>query len=562
MKKIKISTSLKSIKTLLVILTSAQLSIGSIAAQKRPNDLTDKDPVSRDSCIILLRDKPTDWPDATQEITEETQDLQAQFEANQIRMTAINERYQIINQEIELLESGQANSLDEANLVLDEVVETLYQEYAIAEPEFVSLSADEQLAIIAQDPVVIEWQDYIDELHNIIDTYVTEQVDLEAEYQQLNYDNETLAEMIEDSKLSRTQRNQCLLYPYSPEVSNFDPDFFQFNQTSLAAYLVSVSDYLKQLVPTAYSKVTFQQIYDLFNRDIGLSALQSLLEEKEVLELTDETFHAYQYAKDLSLFEIEGIASQALVDYYQHDNPEIFRSAYLNLLNLKESQLQYFYTINEEALNALKDHVAAFLNQNGMTSEAAIQQIKTLHQRFQMKLVLFDPDNNTWQANPNVSSGYLNDFSDKRLMQTKDEDVDLPTEEQIKGRRLQPKGLLKTPDFVDDSEVDKSKPIPSKDNINYLKDRLATRKEPKKANQLAKPKAELDKNKKETTSENKKDKKPNWTLPSTGEQRFYLLISAGILVIGISLLAWNYWRKNKARKEETKAGLEGDFDEF
>ncbi|MGX7108440.1 hypothetical protein [Facklamia miroungae] len=528
---------------------------------------SDQNFVSLEACQILLRETPME-----DSINESNSDLQRQFEANQVRMTAINERYQILTKEILAIQEGPSNSLSEANLALEEVIESLYQSFSIQQEDFISLSAEQQLALISQDQTVIEWQAYIEELNQIIDQYVREQADLEAEYQQLLYDNETLSEQLQTSKETIAQRNQCQLYPYSASAFPIDHDNLQLNTSDLPSLIVSIDDYFKNIVPKAYSKVTFQQIFDLFSQELTLEELNRKLAEKHVVHLDDSNFELYQYAKELSLFDIETLASQSLRDYYASNNQELYHAAFTNLLNLKESQMQYFYIINTELFENIKLLLADFLNSNGLISEEIIEQIKTLHDRYQMKLVLYNENTQTWSANLGAHSGYLDEYSAKTLIQTHPQAEPQPdplNDSSDHNDSSDQKDNFTTPLKKETKDPGKGLLTPNnkklgagkdqKDNLAYLKDKLASKPNAKKVNNIAKP-TDQEKNKVEDKVNKEGSLAKSKLLPTTGEQKFYLYLAWIMLMIGLIALIINrclkqhrkkqYIQKNFSRQEE------------
>ncbi|MGF3066195.1 LPXTG cell wall anchor domain-containing protein [Facklamia sp. P12950] len=554
---------MKRIIVVLMLFTQS-FSLPNVHAQKGEmtylKSQTDKNMVSLEACQILLRETPLTSSNSQEIISDK--ELQNQFEANQVRMTAINERYQILNQEIISIQEGPSNSLNEANLALEEVIETLYQNLSIEQQDFVSLSAQEQLALISQDETVIEWQAYIEELNQILDQYISEQAELEAEYQQLLYDNETLGDQIQSSKETMAQLSQCQLYPYSTTAYLINQENMQLDASDLATLIVSIDNYLQKIVPKAYAKVTFQQIYDLFNKKMTVEELNNKLTDKEVIVLDDFTFTSYQYAKELSLFDIEVMAYQALNNYYINNKAEVYHAVYSNLLNLKESQLHYFYLINSELFENLKHYLANYLNQHQLISDENIQQIKTLHDRYQMKLVLYNENNQTWSANLGADSGYLLEYQAKDLLQTQtpnNESTDMAKEDvkhdqpvdQVK-KNLNDRGLLKLEDKQIANETDKQ------DNLAFLKDKLANKTKGKKASNLAKP-SDKDKNIKDKTQSN--DKKSQ-LLPTTGEQKFYLNIAWSLLIIGLIALLINRYFKQLQHKKRIQDHLFNEEDLF
>ncbi|MBG9985357.1 hypothetical protein HZY91_00445 [Facklamia sp. DSM 111018] len=506
-------------------------------------------PVDLGACQILLRE------DSNSGASNEDVDLAAareQLTANQTRMAAINERYQVINDEIAQLETGESNSLEEAEKALEAVIETVYQDYLVNETDFASLNAEEQLALVSQNLDIVEWQNYIDSLIEIINSYISEKADLELEYEQLAYDNDNLSQTLDASKVSEAQLNQCQLYPYSSKIIPKDQLMINQQSSTLSEYLLEIDHYLQELIPLAYRKVTFDDIYNLFNRQITREEIADLLQGKEQVVIDEEAFQIYQYAKELSLFDIEIVATMALDDYYRNSSIEVYKTSYNNMLNLKEGQLAYFYQLNVETLDYMKEQLAEYLNSHALFSDEVIREMQAFHQRYQLKLVLYDDQSQTWMPYLGGQSGYLDDFSSRELLHTprnNDSTEETTNEGRIEldehiinedeSNKIQDSSLSSTPEHYGD------------DHLAYLKDKLDNKSKINKhtnGKDIAKPLKKEKKYQKEDEVDKPKGKS-KLSLPTTGEQRFYLLLSGIFLLAGLILLAINRYIKYRKIKE-------------
>lgn len=534
-------------------------------------------PVDQEACRILLTNTSSTVENQT------ANEASGQEETNQLQMEEINQRFTEINQEITFIESESPDSLHQANLTLEEVVEKLYQEYTMADESFSQLSADEQVTLISHEPVVLEWQAYIESLNHRVNELVNERVTLENDYQELLYQSQQLESerTVDDSSLA--QLNQCELYAYSAPVMN--PDQILINQEtgSLSQYLVKIDQYLQKLVPLAYQKVSFEDIYHLYNRQLTEEQIALILNGKENMVVDSQALDYYSYAKELSLFDVELMAAMAADQLNRQSNPNDYQASYESLLSLKEKQLNYFYDLNTAAFEKIKSDLAAYLNHHYHVDDDAVHQMQSLHQRYQMKLVLYDPVSISWSPVAGAQSAYIENFIDLDLAPIDSNNTDNEREESSEEEHLEDNlevssieeitdellvpesnSYLMPPVIEDESIINShsEETLESVDNLAYLKEKLAQKNpggtqlntddltQPSESNLRVDLKDETKNADKEDTGKDKAK------LPSTGEQRFYMWLALGLMFIGLALLAFNRYLKYRQRQQAEPVELD------
>lgn len=515
-------------------------------------------PVDQAACSILLK--------KTDSLSQATpgNEVSLQSEAGENRLAEINARVQAINEEIAYIESDSPDSIAQATLTLEELVEDLYQSYLAADESFTQLPAEEQLALIGQEPVLLEWQAYLESLNQMVNQLVNERVTLETEAQEIKYQSELIESEAQLQESSLAQFNQCQLYAYSAHIMNVDHLMLNQENSSLSQYLVQIDQYLQQLVPLAYQKVSFEDIHQLYNRRLTQEQIALILNGKENMVVDAHALDQYSYAKELSLFDVELLASMALWQLNQHNAPQSYLESYQAILQLKEKQLAYFYDLNAPVFEKIKSDLAQYLNQHQHIDDEAVSQMQALHQRYQLKLVLYDPVSISWSPVAGAQSVYLDYYSNLNLAPLEEGEVPILEEETAEEERTSEAdsaSYLMPPLIEDESEsqtliVDN---LDTNDNLAYLKDKLAQQKPlSSQTDSLIKPdssniSAGL---KDETADKASEDKKDKAKLPSTGEQRFYMWLTGGLMTLGLGLLAFNRYLKYRQRKNSQPVELD------
>lgn len=504
-----------------------------IAANTIPSVAIDKE-----GCLVLLRESQPE--EATDTIKENLATIEA--EINKVKID-----YDAVNAEIVRLESGATESLTWAQSELEGVIDVVYQSYSESE-EFTALTEDEQMEWILTDATVISWLDYISELERVIQAKISERTQLENYYLNLNYDLETLKSQENQWRDRKEEYNQCLLYPYS--VASISPDSVMLNnQLELNDYLVQIDQLLKSLIPRTYANVQFQDIYQRFNRPIPAEELEMSYVTKTPIILDPYAFDIYSYAKELNLKDIQTIVEFAQYERNQTGDEGGYGSLYAEVLKLKENQWEYIYSINSDVFELIKTSLAEYLNNNGYVGETDVEFIRGLHQRNQVKLVLYNEGTGSWSTNNGVQTGYYEDYLMKEITTAIPDQTTSETSEEEITTVLHTIGDPNVVDGEDGTEGDSDDN--NSDNSDSIKDKLINPLEPDGGKRLPVPTPvnDLDKAPEEVVTQDAPKESGQLKLPSTGETMGLTIVALVLLIIGIILLAYNYWRRVQYRRE-------------
>lgn len=506
--------------------------------------------IDKDQCYRLIRTHTTAVDTSSNEsqlILDEIALLQEALESTQLS-------YQSLNTEIALLESGEEDSLVFANQQLNQVIELLYYDALESDADFALLSEEEQLALIGQHEVVLEWQDFISQLQQFINQKVLARDAEETYYYQLTYELENQGRLLEEEKFTQAQLNQCLLYPYSTSYLAAEQLLLNTQSPQLDNFLLEIDHYLQKLVPNAFRKIAYYDIYRMFTlpSDNDTQVIEWLA-NKETTVVDD--LAQYSYAKELNLYDLEVLGNYAKSAYYKYADLEALTDSYLSALNIKEAQFQYFHQLNAEIFAELAGHLANYLNLHRLTDGASLEKIQTLHNRYQLKLVFYDDETVKWSPNSFDQSGYYVRYQDLSLTEAQaiDSKTGNPIEpaDQLAGaddeessinsqssRRSSLTDLLPLPDETDT-------PANNGDGLDFLKDQLTNGTHSNvKSDQLPKP-GKLD-----TSKESSADKSNSkLSLPHTGESARWTLLGTILLVVACVLLLINQIIKRKKREK-------------
>lgn len=512
--------------------------------------------VDKDQCYQLIRTHTTAADTSSNEsqlILDEIALLQEALEASQLN-------YQTLNAEIALLESGEEDSLVFANQQLTEVIELLYYDALENDADFALLSEEEQLSLIAQHEVVLEWQAYINQLQQVINQKVLARDEEETYYYQLTYELENQGRLLEEEKLTQAQLNQCLLYPYSTSYLAAEQLLLNTQSPHLDNFLLEVDHYLQKLVPNAFRKIAYYDIYRMFTlpSDEDTQVIEWLA-NKETTVVDD--LAQYSYAKELNLYDLEVLGNYAKSAYYKQSDLVSLTDSYLSALNIKEAQFHYFYQLNTEIFAELAGQLADYLNLHALTDATSLEKIQTLHNRYQIKLVFYNDATASWSVNDSGQSGYYVRYQDLSL--TEAQAIDSKTGNPIDPAEGGPKedessqdsqsssrssliDLLPLPDETDT-------PANNGDGLDFLKDKLTNGTNSNvKSDKLPKP-GKLDQSK-ESSSASKSNSK--LSLPNTGETARWTLLGTILLVVACVLLLINQIIKRKKREKLEEIDLD------
>lgn len=538
MKKIIISM------TLLNLLLN---SFGSIFAQEAPDPYIvtqdiNYESISLEDCLNILQN-PTDESLEAESINGTIEEVEAELQL-------VQAQYNELNNYIALLESGEVDSLDWANSQLLIVIEEVYALQSELDPEFIYLSEEEQLNLVASHESVLEWQAYIQEIQVALNQLIADRNVVEQNYSNLNFTLNELHASKENTSQSKAAYNECQLYPYSSEYLSTDQILLN-SQTSLNDYLVQIDTYLEKIVAKAYRKVAFEDIYRLYSEQLDQQALENALADKPNIVLDNLAYETYSYAKELSLIDIETLAQYAQRAFIKNNNKDEFIQSYQKVINLKENQWNYIYSINTEAFELIKSELVNYLNSNMHTNEEAVNLVRSIHQRYQVKLVFFDDSSQQWVTNSMSSSGYYDEYVQKDISShALEEALSGESTSEIDSENNDELTLDETLDEVPDNLV-----VPN-DHLESLKDQLSNVRSNTNIKDLPKPSASNSMNNKNKENKGEKTNKGNIELPSTGERKPMTVIAIIILVIGLILLFTTL--RIKRKKRETLQDIELD----
>ncbi|MBD3948229.1 hypothetical protein I4Q36_06255 [Tuanshanicoccus lijuaniae] len=487
-------------------------------------------PVEKHDCLLLLQNQ-------TNEVEqEETTPPSAQLKE---QLSELEAKYQSLNQQIHAIQSEGEESIDATQKEIEKVIEQLYQQYMESDEQFNELDETQQLEKIEQDNVYIEWQQYLKQLIDKQNELIASRDQIESEYQQIIYQLEEETTQSEHVHEKSEQLNQCLLYPYTVPQFAMESLFLNAEEPSLTAYLAQLDQYLQKLVPYAYRKLEFERIYQSYQRRLTAEALDQALYGKQQIVIDSLALQQYSYAKELSTFDVDVVANLAQQMFLKDKDGVKYLASYHELLNLKETQFQYFYAINEQVWEQVKQQLVSYLNAGQHTSEEAISLIRQLHQRYQVKLALYNDHQGIWVASNPKESGYIDEYFGKDLSEAQPLEAETTQTE--------------TTTLAEFTTSQGNQTTVSGDKLAYLKEKLAQQNKKPTGKNLPKPNGNLTK-KKDNSSISMPSK--NVKLPSTGEQQQATHIALIILAIGAVLLLINCVKKRKAKEEIEKIELD------
>ncbi len=449
------------------------------------------------------------------------------------QMESIREEYDQLNQTIHQLEFGEQNSLATANREMESVIEQLYDQAIHEYDGFNELSQEAQLAILSENESVIEWQNYLNEIQNQLNELISRQKELENTYYQLQYEYDSL-DFNQEHIIDEQELNQSLMYPYSMDYLN--PNTILLNQeASLEDFLVQIHQYLNQFVPDAYRKVRFEQIYDIFQKQMTPDDLSMILSNKQAIQFDEESLHYYTYAHELSLQDIETLAQFGLDSYYKTNNLDAFHQLYNQVIQTKEGQYHYFKTINEEAHETLQNQLVTFLNNKEAWDTDTINKVQNLQSKHQIKLVFFDEGSKKWQVNDTGTSGFYDFYYNKRL--------DLVDEAIIE--EASDYSFMENNDEVNHDDENAY----HNQGLNNLKGKLMGSGSGNNNKSLPKPNTRPKLNAGRQSSQSSDDNPRKGSLPNTGESNWLNWVAIGLVIVAIVLLIINRYIRHQEMKK-------------
>lgn len=504
-----------------------------IVSQSIPNEI-----IPMEECIAILTNPLNSDGDET------ASDSMAIIHETEQLLQSLQEQFNQLNAEISQLESGEFESLDWANNQLLVVIEQLFEEYQQTNEDFIYLSEEEQIATISNHNIVIEWQAYMQEITAIINQKIADRDHVELEYSQVNHKYNELLKAEEDQKEIKKLYNQCQLYAYSAEYHS--PDQILLNKESnVSDYLIQLETYLDQIIPKAYRKVNYDDIYQQFNK--VLTDQDEMSSNKNRIVVDSLAMQHYAYAKEINLTDIESLSHQALLDYKENQNITDYGDCYRELIQLKENQWSYIYQINQEAFDKIKDELSSFLNQNQYITDTDIQLLSQFQHKYQVKLVFFDDIKQEWILNSTGTSGYYDQYYYEEFTIEEAE----TSEELINPTEID--------DWVDDvdelGETSQNRyPVDSSnDTLSSLKEQLSNSRNDTQVKDLTVPSSSTSKVNKPPKTINKSK---NIELPSTGEKRPLTIGAILLLLFGLVLILTSSYSKRKKKEKSLNIHLD------
>lgn len=537
----------KRIMTILIILSSCNLEVSAYNPPD-PYEVTQiitESRIAREECLIIMQESMKEYNE--EDYNEEW--FNSSLSEMETLMAQIQGEYEAINLQINQLEWGESDSLQWATIQLNYVVEQVYNDYWNNDDNFSYLSEEEQLAIISIHEVVISWQNYSNEVQQMINQLIADQSELEVYYSNLNYQYNELLRQEQGQQEMSAQVNQCRLYAYSGEDLKVDQILLN-NQHGINDYLVQIDGYLSKIVPKAYRTVAFSDIQRLFAKQLSSDYLDQILSNKANIVLDSYALESYSYEKELSLVDIENLAHYAQRAYQKDNDLSKYNEAYNETIELKESQWQYIYQTNPKAFEFIKENLASYLNDNNQINEESIEQVRSLHQRYQSKLVLFDDNSQSWFPANAMESGYFAEFNLDLKLDNGDINDELGDND---SNWSSSSNSLESEESI---QLDLNSDDETHNHLESLKNHLSESRTPTDIKSLPKPSIDKLAESQEAANKEREQKLSNISLPSTGEKLTLTIIAVIILTIGILIVSYNLWIKYRRKREIKEINLD------
>ena len=398
---------------------------------------------------------------------------------------------------------------------------------------------------------------------------------IKSEMANLDYDHHHKEDQLEQSKSNKTALNACLLYPYSSHYLSAESLPLNPASETLADYLVEVNQVLKQIVPLAYQKLKYQEIEALFSPETSnMDEVNKLLEGKQDLQLSPEGETYYQYAQELSLFDVEILANLALRHYYQSGDKATLQAKFDQVYQLKIGQYRYLTSINKEVFQALKKGLADYLNAHHYGPEAQ-GKLQALVERYQLHLVNYNQTSQKWQLveeekesfltipdlmseDPETNSSNSELGDSNYLNSTRDW---TPSDHDRQARDSSSQGHQETSSSSQNQSESSSES--SADNnpetLKQLKERLNKRQAKNSHHQSkskhqstsgqSKKEAKAKANSDQANESSQEKGKGSVKLPDTGEQAFYMTLALALCGLAAVIVAIYLYRRYRERKK-------------
>ena len=549
---------------LLVIMVASQ--VGAQSAYVLSQSVN-KIPVEASTCVSLIRQ----MTQADANDTSSSQDLASQMRDQEASLASLEEQAKQVQAELAKLDD-QVKSLHDQ---LDQALDSAYQALVKENPELDQASEDQQAAALANQPQVASLQEALTSAQTEQQEKQAALEQIKSEMANLDYDHHHKEDQLEQSKSNKTALNACLLYPYSSHYLSADSLPLNPASETLADYLVEVNQVLKQIVPLAYQKLKYQEIETLFSPETSnMDEVNKLLEGKQDLQLSPEGETYYQYAQELSLFDVEILANLALRHYYQSGDKATLQAKFDQVYQLKIGQYRYLISINKEVFQALKQGLADYLNAHHYGPEAQ-GKLQALVDRYQLHLVNYNETSQKWQVVEEEEESFLTvpDLmsEDPETNSSNSELGDsnhhhstrdwTPSDHDRQARDSSSQGHQETSSSSQNQSESSSESAADNnpETLKRLKERLNKR-QAKNSNHQSKSKNQSPsgQSKKEAKAKNNSDQanesiqekgKGSVKLPDTGEQAFYMTLALALCGLAALIVAIYLYRRYRERKK-------------
>ena len=550
--------------SLLVIMLASQ--VGAQSAYVLSQSVN-KTPVEASTCVRLIRQ----MTQADENDTSSSQDLASQMREQESDLASLEAQAKQVQAELAKLDD-QVKSLHDQ---LDQALDSAYQALVKENPELAQASEDQQAATLANQPQVASLQEALTSAQTVHQEMRADLARIKAEVANLDYERHQKEDQLEQSKSNKTALNACLLYPYSSHYVSADSLPLNPASETLADYLVQVNQVLKQIVPLAYQKLKYQEIETLFSPETSnMDEVNKQLEGKQDLHLSPEGETYYQYAQELSLFDVEILANLALRHYYQSGDKATLQAKFDQVYQLKIGQYRYLTSINQEVFQALKQGLADYLNAHHYGAEAQ-GKLQALVDRYQLHLVRYHEASQSWQAVDIEDDSFLtvpelmsvhpeansseSELGDSNYHNSTRDWTPSDYDRQIRDSSSQGHQETSNSSQSQSESSSESSADNNPETLKRLKERLNKR-QAKNANHKSKSKhqAPSRQSKKEAkasansdqANENSQDKgKGSVKLPDTGEQAFYMTLALALCGLAAIIVAVYLYRRYRERKK-------------
>ena len=550
--------------SILVVMVASQ--VGAQSAYVLSQSVN-KIPVEASTCVSLIRQ----MTQADANDTSSSQDLASQMRDQEASLASLEEQAKQVQAELASLDDKIKSLHDQ----LDQALDSAYQDLVKENPELAQASEDQQAATLANQPQVASLQDALSSAQAKKQENQTKLDQIKSDIANLDYEHDHKEDQLEQSKSNKTALNACLLYPYSSHYLSAKSLALNPASETLADYLVQVNQVLKQIVPLAYQKLKYQEIETLFSPETSnMDEVNKLLEGKQDLQLSPEGETYYQYAQELSLFDVEILANLALRHYYQSGDKATLQAKFDQVYQLKIGQYRYLTSINKEVFTALKQGLADYLNAHHYGAEAQ-GKLQALVERYQLHLVNYNETSQKWQTVEEEEETFLTIpdlMSEDPETNSSNSDLDdsnqpnsirdwTPSDHGRQTRDASSKEHQETSSSSQNQSESSSES--STDNnpetLKRLKERLNKR-QAKNLNHQSKSKHQTPsgQSKKQAKAKNNLDQanessqekgKGSVKLPDTGEQAFYMTLALALCGLAAVIVAIYLYRRYRERKK-------------